>query len=106
MKRLIKLMSIALCMLLVLSTALASVFALSMNGVSLTDTEEYDESERADTDAKLFKDESVYVIANADGTVEKIIVATGSRTTRRRIPSPTSRSSTTSRMSRATRPSP
>ncbi len=75
MKRLIKLMSIALCMLLVLSTALASVFALSMNGVSLTDTEEYDESERADTDAKLFKDESVYVIANADGTVEKIIVS-------------------------------
>ena len=45
MKRLIKLMAIALCMMLVLSTALASVFALSMNGVSLTDTEEYDESE-------------------------------------------------------------
>ncbi len=75
MKRLIKLMSIALCMLLVLSAALASVFALSMNGVTLlSDTAESD-TERADTTASLFKDESVYVIAGADGSVQKIIVS-------------------------------
>lgn len=76
MKRLIKLMSIALCLMLVLSTALASVFALSMNGVTLASSAADEESgDRADTDAKLFKDESVYVIANADGTVQKIIVS-------------------------------
>ena len=76
MKRLIKLMSIALCMLMVLSAALASVFALSMNGVSLASTAtDNDNTESADTKAALFKDESVYVIANADGTVEKIIVS-------------------------------
>ena len=75
MKRLIKLMSIALCMMMVLSAALASVFALSVNGVSLADIGDADESERAQTDAKLFKDESVYVIANTDGSVQKIIVS-------------------------------
>ena len=76
MKRLIKLMAIALCMMLVLSTALASVFALSMNGVSLAadkDTEKA--TDQADTKAPLFKDESVYVIANADGSIQKIIVS-------------------------------
>lgn len=77
MKRLIKLMSIALCMLLVLSAALASVFALSMNGVTLASntTEAQDSGEKADSEASLFKDESVYVIADAGGTVEKIIVS-------------------------------
>lgn len=76
MKRLIKLMSIALCMLLVLSTALASVFALSMNGVTLdAKANVSDNGEHADTKASLFKDESVYVIANADGTIQKIIVS-------------------------------
>lgn len=75
MKRLIKLMSIALCLLLVLSAALASVFALSMNGVTLASDTTVTDTERADTTASLFKDESVYVIANTDGSVEKIIVS-------------------------------
>ena len=75
MKRLIKLMSIALCLMLLLSTALASVFALSMQGVSLAASTDTKDAEEADTPAKLFKDESVYVIADASGAVEKIIVS-------------------------------
>lgn len=75
MKRLIKLMSIALCLMLLLSTALASVFALSMQGVSLASSTEVRDDETEETPAKLFKDESVYVIADAKGAVEKIIVS-------------------------------
>ena len=77
MKRLVKLMSIALCLLMVLSAALAGVFALSMNGVSLASLADSNSGadKEADTDAPLYKDESVYVIAGADGTVEKIIVS-------------------------------
>ena len=37
MKRLIKLMSVALCLTLVLSASLVGVFALSLNGISLGD---------------------------------------------------------------------
>lgn len=72
MKRLMKLMSIALCLSIVLSASLMGVFALSLNGISLGkksgDTATADE-------AALFKDETVYVMANADGTVDKIIVS-------------------------------
>lgn len=70
MKRLIKLMSVALCLTLVLSASLVGVFALSLNGVSLG------EKDKATPDeAALYKDETVYVMANADGTVDKIIVS-------------------------------
>lgn len=69
MKRLIKLMSIALCLAIVLSSALATVFALSVNGHSLGSADE------PEKEADLYKDESVYVMAQADGTVDKIIVS-------------------------------
>ncbi|MBR1533700.1 MAG: hypothetical protein IJ639_05005, partial [Ruminococcus sp.] len=71
MKRLIKLMSVALCLTLVLSVSLMGVFALSLNGISIGGK---DDKATAD-EAALFKDETVYVMANADGTVDKIIVS-------------------------------
>lgn len=72
MKRLIKLMSVALCLTIVLSASLVGVFALSLNGISIGGKE----SDKATADeADLFKDETVYVMANADGTVDKIIVS-------------------------------
>ena len=70
MKRLIKLMSVALCLTIVLSASLVGVFALSMNGISLGGKDKATPDE-----AELFKDETVYVMAKADGTVDKIIVS-------------------------------
>lgn len=70
MKRLIKLMSVALCLTIVLSASLVGVFALSLNGVSLGSSDKATPDE-----ADVFKDETVYVMANADGTVDKIIVS-------------------------------
>ena len=70
MKRLIKLMSVALCLTLVLSVSLVGVFALSLNGISLGDKDKATPDE-----AEIFKDETVYVMAKADGTVDKIIVS-------------------------------
>ncbi|MBQ9679740.1 MAG: hypothetical protein IJV48_03540 [Ruminococcus sp.] len=72
MKRLIKLMSVALCLTIVLSASLVGVFALSLNGISIGGKD----GDKATADeAELFKDETVYVMANADGTVDKIIVS-------------------------------
>ena len=71
MKRLIKLMSIALCITIALSASLASVFALSLNGISLGSKTD----EATPDEADIFKDETVYVMAEADGTVDKIIVS-------------------------------
>ena len=72
MKRLIKLMSVALCLTIALSTALAGVFALSVSGISLG----LGDSDKATPDeAALYKNETVYVMAKADGTVDKIIVS-------------------------------
>lgn len=70
MKRLIKLMSVALCLTLVLSASLVGVFALSLNGISLGSKDKATPDE-----AEIFKDETVYVMAKADGTVDKIIVS-------------------------------
>ena len=70
MKRLIKLMSVALSLTIVLSMSLVGVFALSLKGVSLGDKEKATPDE-----AELFKDETVYVMAKADGSVDKIIVS-------------------------------
>ncbi len=70
MKRLIKLMSVALCLTLVLSASLVGVFALSLNGISLGDKDKATPDE-----VEIFKDETVYVMAKADGTVDKIIVS-------------------------------
>ena len=70
MKRLIKLMSAVLCLTLVLSASLVGVFALSMNGISLGSKDKATPDE-----AEIFKDETVYVMAKADGTVDKIIVS-------------------------------
>ena len=70
MKRLIKLMSVVLCLTLVLSASLGGVFALSLNGISLGDKDKATPDE-----AEIFKDETVYVMAKADGTVDKIIVS-------------------------------
>lgn len=70
MKRLIKLMSVALCLTLALSASLVGVFALSLNGISLGDKDKATPDE-----AEILKDETVYVMAKADGTVDKIIVS-------------------------------
>lgn len=82
MKRLIQLMSVALCLTILLSASLASVFALSMNGVAIgepasaaADTLTATPDEPQPREAKLYKNESVYVIAGADGKVDKIIVS-------------------------------
>ena len=71
MKRLIKLMSIILCLAIALSTSLMGVFALSLKGVSLKS----DDDKATADEAPLFKEETVYVMAKADGTVDKIIVS-------------------------------
>ena len=71
MKRLIKLMSIILCLAIALSTSLMGVFALSLQGVSLKS----DEDKATADEAPLYKEETVYVMAKADGTVDKIIVS-------------------------------
>ena len=70
MKRLIKLMSIALVIMLALSASLASVFALSLGGISLGSKDKATPDE-----ADIFKEETVYVMAKADGTVDKILVS-------------------------------
>ena len=70
MKRLIKLMSMALCLSIVLSASLVGVFALSLDGVSIGKKDSATPDE-----ADLFKDETVYVMAKADGSVDKIIVS-------------------------------
>jgi len=75
MKRLIKLMSIALCLSIALSASLVGVFALSMNGISLGSTAEESAEKTTQDDAPVYKDETVYVMANANGTVDKIIVS-------------------------------
>ena len=71
MKRLIKLMSIILCLAIALSTSLMGVFALSLQGVSLKS----DDDKATADEAPLFKEETVYVMAKADGSVDKIIVS-------------------------------
>ena len=71
MKRLIKLMSIILCLAIALSTSLMGVFALSLQGVSLKS----DDDKATADEAPLYKEETVYVMAKADGTVDKIIVS-------------------------------
>ena len=81
MKRLIQLMSVALCMTVLLSAGLASVFALSMNSVAIGEPKTTPAVLTATADepqpqpAKLYKNESVYVIAAPDGKVERIIVS-------------------------------
>ena len=71
MKRLIKLMSAALCLSIVLSASLVGVFALSLNGISLGSPA----GKATPDEAALYKEETVYVMAKADGTVDKVIVS-------------------------------
>jgi putative membrane protein len=71
MKRLIKLISIALCLSLALSASLVGVFALSLNGVTLGSSG----SKATPDEAPLYKDETVYVMAKADGKVDRVIVS-------------------------------
>ncbi len=82
-KIMIKLVAICLCMLLPAGVVGASVYALTINGsvqqVSLfgsiatgTDAEAQPEDAQPE---QVRKDETVYVIANADGTPKKIIVS-------------------------------
>ena len=79
MKRLIKLMSIALCLSIALSATLAGVYALSLRGeaedVSAAPVTAASAGDATPDEAALFKEETVYVIAGADGSVEKIIVS-------------------------------
>ena len=71
MKRMIKLMSIMLCMSIALSASLVGVFALSLNGISLGSSDK----DSTPDEAALYKEETVYVMAKADGTVDKVIVS-------------------------------
>ena len=74
MKRLIKLLSIALCLSMALSASLVGVFALSRGGLGFGSAVSAD-GEATPDEAPLYKDETVYVLAKADGTVDKVIVS-------------------------------
>ena len=70
MKRLIKLLSAALCLTILLSASLVGAVAFSLSDFGFVDKD----TATAD-EAEVFKDETVYVMAKADGTVDKIIVS-------------------------------
>lgn len=60
-------------LMLIMSTALVSAFAITIGGKEIKLTEKSDTEEKAKT--KNYKEETVYVIAKANGDVEKIIVS-------------------------------
>lgn len=73
MNRLVKILSICLCITIVMLSMVTTAFALTIGGVDLTD--KLSSLKSTPDEAKIFKDESVYVLASADGSVEKIIVS-------------------------------
>lgn len=81
MNRLIKLMSVTLCLTILLSASLVGVLALT-RGSAADETDDAPVMTLAaaaaaeeEVQATLYKSESVYVIAGADGKVERIIVS-------------------------------
>ena len=67
-------LSVILCTALVLCSLGATVFAAKSNSNDSTKTESKTSSSK-DSSAQLSKDETVYVLAGADGSVSKIIVS-------------------------------
>ncbi len=73
MKQLIKVLSVTLCVMIVLLSAVTTAFAFTLSSAPASG--EKGVKATPDEAKKVFKDESVYVMASADGTVEKIIVS-------------------------------
>ena len=69
-----KFISLALCAVVLLAAAGTSVFALTGEGKESED-ENQETTINASAEAETSKDETVYVLAGADGTVQKIIVS-------------------------------
>ena len=75
MNRLVKLLSLALCVMIVICTALTTTFALTVKDYDNIEKNNVATDNEAQKEAQIFKDESVYVIASATGEVQKIIVS-------------------------------
>ena len=69
-----KFISLALCAVVLFAAAGTSVFALTGEGKESED-ENQETTINASAEAETSKDETVYVLAGADGTVQKIIVS-------------------------------
>ena len=69
-----KFISLALCAVVLFAAVGASVFALTGEGKESED-ENQETTINASAEAETSKDETVYVLAGADGTVQKIIVS-------------------------------
>ena len=69
-----KFISLALCAVVLFATVRTSVFALTGEGKESED-ENQGTTINASAEAETSKDETVYVLAGADGTVQKIIVS-------------------------------
>lgn len=69
-----KFISLALCTVVLFAAVGTSVFALTGEGKESED-ENQETTKNASAEAETSKDETVYVLAGADGTVQKIIVS-------------------------------
>ena len=69
-----KFISLALCAVVLFAAAGTSVFALTGEGKEIED-ENKSTNINVPTEAETSKDETVYILAGADGTVQKIIVS-------------------------------
>lgn len=67
----IRIVSVLLCVILLMSGALASVFALNIGGEEINILDDITEEVKT----KNFKDETVYVIADANGKPDEILVS-------------------------------
>lgn len=72
-KSFLRILSMFMIIMLVMGTALVSAFAITIGGKKIDLTEETSGSDENRT--KNYKDETVYVIAKANGDVDKIIVS-------------------------------
>lgn len=72
--RAMKIIALALCAVLLSGTASAAVRAQAADGTN-DGTGEKTTGANAAPDAEVFKDETVYVLTGADGTVQKILVS-------------------------------
>ena len=72
-----KITALCLCALLAVSGITATAFALNSDGDEPEDQEKHETETTAEDDngADISKDETVYVLAGADGSVQKIIVS-------------------------------
>ena len=76
-KTTLKIISLSLCAALVVGTTGATVFALNTAKGNKNDdpTLTAESTDKSENDAAVSKDETVYVLAGADGSVKKIIVS-------------------------------